>query len=97
MTWGYAASEEELHHHLGLTNFTNGKRKVDLDAAEIRPMQVFIWALLEKWDMLMVLNGSLSTYSVGSALPVMSMKQYWPSFYVKSQNLWYLVASISNL
>lgn len=48
MTWVYAASEEELHHHLGLTNFTTGKRKVDLDAAEIRPMQVFMCGIARK-------------------------------------------------
>jgi GTP-binding protein SAR1 len=48
LTWVYAASEEELHHHLSLTNFTTGKRKVDLDAAEIRPMQVFMCGIARK-------------------------------------------------
>lgn len=34
----YAASEDELSYHLGVTNLTTGKGKVDLDDPDVRPL-----------------------------------------------------------
>ncbi|KAF9674250.1 hypothetical protein SADUNF_Sadunf10G0107900 [Salix dunnii] len=48
LTWVYAASEVELHHHPGLTNLTAVKGKIDLDAAKIRPMHVSMRSLARK-------------------------------------------------
>ncbi|KAF4358939.1 hypothetical protein G4B88_028712 [Cannabis sativa] len=39
----YAASEDELRYHLGLTNFTTGKGKVNLTESNVRPLEVFIY------------------------------------------------------
>ncbi|KAK8712460.1 hypothetical protein V6N13_147700 [Hibiscus sabdariffa] len=35
----YAASEDELRYHLGLTNFTTGKGKVNLADSSVRPLE----------------------------------------------------------
>ncbi|OMO53574.1 Small GTPase superfamily, SAR1-type, partial [Corchorus capsularis] len=35
----YAASEDELRYHLGLTNFTTGKGKVNLTDSSVRPLE----------------------------------------------------------
>ncbi|MBA0753237.1 hypothetical protein Gogos_020438, partial [Gossypium gossypioides] len=35
----YAASEDELRYHLGLTNFTTGKGKVNLGDSSVRPLE----------------------------------------------------------
>ncbi|KAK8977796.1 hypothetical protein V6N11_000123 [Hibiscus sabdariffa] len=41
----YAASEDELRYHLGLTNFTTGKGKVNLGDSNVRPLEFsnIIW------------------------------------------------------
>ncbi|KAK1288624.1 GTP-binding protein SAR1A [Acorus calamus] len=44
----YAASEEELRYHLGLSNFTTGKGKVDLDDSNVRPLEVFMCSIVRK-------------------------------------------------
>ena len=35
----HASSEEELRHCLGLTNYTTGKGKVNLEATNMRPIE----------------------------------------------------------
>jgi len=44
----YAASEEELRYHLGLTNFTTGKGNVNLSDSKVRPMEVFMCSIVKK-------------------------------------------------
>ncbi|KAE8701994.1 GTP-binding protein SAR1B [Hibiscus syriacus] len=44
----YAASEDELRYHLGLTNFTTGKGKVNLEDSNVRPLDVFMCSLVRK-------------------------------------------------
>lgn len=44
----YAASEEELRYYMGLTNFTTGKGKVDLDGLNVRPLEVFMCSIVRK-------------------------------------------------
>uniref|UniRef100_A0A6N2M328 Uncharacterized protein n=1 Tax=Salix viminalis TaxID=40686 RepID=A0A6N2M328_SALVM len=45
---GDAASEEELRHHQGLPNFNAGKGKVNLDAEDARPIEVFGCSIARK-------------------------------------------------
>ena len=44
----YAASEDELYYHLGLTNFTTGKGKVNLANSNVRPLEVFMCSIVRK-------------------------------------------------
>lgn len=44
----YAASEDELRHYLGLTNFTTGKGKVSLTESNVRPLEVFMCSIVRK-------------------------------------------------
>ncbi|KAK9139201.1 hypothetical protein Scep_008882 [Stephania cephalantha] len=44
----YAASEDELRYHLGLTNFTTGKGKVNLSDSNVRPLEVFMCSIVRK-------------------------------------------------
>ncbi|KAK9041773.1 hypothetical protein V6N11_016863 [Hibiscus sabdariffa] len=44
----YAASEDELRYHLGLTNFTTGKGKVNLADSSVRPLEVFMCSIVRK-------------------------------------------------
>ncbi|KAL3752980.1 hypothetical protein ACJRO7_000386 [Eucalyptus globulus] len=44
----YAASEDELRYHLGLTNFTTGKGKVNLADQTVRPLEVFMCSIVRK-------------------------------------------------
>ena len=44
----YAASEDELRFHLGLTNFTTGKGKVNLADSNVRPLEVFMCSIVRK-------------------------------------------------
>lgn len=44
----YAASEEELRYHLGLSNFTTGKGNVNLSDSNVRPMEVFMCSIVKK-------------------------------------------------
>lgn len=44
----YAASEDELRYHLGLTNFTTGKGKVALGDSGVRPLEVFMCSIVRK-------------------------------------------------
>lgn len=44
----YAASEEQLRYHLGLTNFTTGKGKVSLTDSDVRPLEVFMCSIVRK-------------------------------------------------
>jgi GTP-binding protein SAR1 len=44
----YAASEEELRFHLGLTSFTTGKGKVTLAGSDVRPLEVFMCSIVRK-------------------------------------------------
>lgn len=44
----YAASEEELRYHLGLTNFTTGKGKINLTESNLRPLEVFMCSIVRK-------------------------------------------------
>ncbi|KAM7275365.1 hypothetical protein ACFE04_017231 [Oxalis oulophora] len=44
----YAASEDELRYHLGLTNFTTGKGKVNLTDTNVRPLEVFMCSIVRK-------------------------------------------------
>ena len=44
----YAASEEELRYHLGLTNFTTGKGKINLTESNLRPLEVFMCSIVCK-------------------------------------------------
>ncbi|XP_061989969.1 GTP-binding protein SAR1A-like isoform X1 [Rosa rugosa] len=44
----YAASEDELRYHLGLSNFTTGKGKVNLADSSVRPLEVFMCSIVRK-------------------------------------------------
>ncbi|WVZ18465.1 hypothetical protein V8G54_005787, partial [Vigna mungo] len=44
----YAASEDELRYHLGLTNFTTGKGKINLTDSNLRPLEVFMCSIVRK-------------------------------------------------
>ncbi|CAH2039103.1 unnamed protein product [Thlaspi arvense] len=44
----YAASEDELRFHLGLSNFTTGKGKVNLTDSNVRPLEVFMCSIVRK-------------------------------------------------
>ncbi|CAF1924364.1 unnamed protein product [Brassica napus] len=44
----YAASEDELRYHLGLTNFTTGKSNVSLGESGVRPLEVFMCSIVRK-------------------------------------------------
>ena len=44
----HAASEEELRHCLGLTNYTTGKGKVNLEATNMRPIEVFMCSVVKR-------------------------------------------------
>ena len=44
----HAASEEELRHCLGLSNYTTGKGKVNLEASNMRPIEVFMCSVVRR-------------------------------------------------
>ncbi|KAE8732788.1 GTP-binding protein SAR1B [Hibiscus syriacus] len=44
----YDASEDELHYHLGPTNFTTDKGKVNLGNLNVRPLKVFMCSIVRK-------------------------------------------------
>lgn len=44
----YAASEDELRYHLGLTGVTTGKGKVNLAESNVRPIEVFMCSIVRK-------------------------------------------------
>ncbi|KAM7279243.1 hypothetical protein ACFE04_006377 [Oxalis oulophora] len=44
----YAASEDELRYHMGLTSFTTGKGIVHLDGSNVRPLEVFMCTIVRK-------------------------------------------------
>ncbi|KAF8107990.1 hypothetical protein N665_0115s0005 [Sinapis alba] len=44
----YAASEDELRYHLGLTNFTTGKSNVSLGESGVRPLEVFMCSIVRR-------------------------------------------------
>lgn len=44
----YAASEDEMKYHLGLTNFTTGKGNVSLGDSAVRPLEVFMCSIVRK-------------------------------------------------
>merc|ERR1711934_843665 len=44
----HAASEEELRHCLGLSNYTTGKGKVNLEATNMRPIEVFMCSVVKR-------------------------------------------------
>ncbi|XP_073145625.1 GTP-binding protein SAR2-like [Henckelia pumila] len=44
----YAASEDELRYHLGVTGLTTGKGKVDLAHTNVRPLEVFMCSIVRK-------------------------------------------------
>ncbi|KAK3444423.1 hypothetical protein EUGRSUZ_A00327 [Eucalyptus grandis] len=44
----HAASEDELRYHLGLTDFTTGKGKVNLANQAVRPLEVFMCSVVRK-------------------------------------------------
>ncbi|KAK4856073.1 hypothetical protein QYF36_013863 [Acer negundo] len=44
----YAASEDELRYHTGLTSFTTGKGNVNLDDSNLRPLEVFMCSIVRK-------------------------------------------------
>ncbi|KAK3444416.1 hypothetical protein EUGRSUZ_A00336 [Eucalyptus grandis] len=44
----HAASEDELLYHLGLTDFTTGKGKVNLADQTVRPLEVFMCSVVRK-------------------------------------------------
>ncbi|MCO5581550.1 hypothetical protein L7F22_035438 [Adiantum nelumboides] len=43
-----AASEDELRYYLGLSSYTTGKGKVNLDDTSIRPIEVFMCSIARK-------------------------------------------------
>lgn len=43
-----AASEDELRHCLGLTNYTTGKGKVNLSDSNMRPIEVFMCSVVRR-------------------------------------------------
>lgn len=44
----YAASEDELRYHMGLTGITTGKGKVNLADSNVRPLEVFMCSIVRK-------------------------------------------------
>lgn len=44
----YAASEDELRYHLGLTGVTTGKGKMNLADSTVRPLEVFMCSIARK-------------------------------------------------
>lgn len=44
----YAASEDELCFHLGLSGLTTGKGKVNITNSNIRPIEVFMCSIVRK-------------------------------------------------
>ena len=44
----HASSEEELRHCLSLTNYTTGKGKVNLEATNMRPIEVFMCSVVRR-------------------------------------------------
>ncbi|KAK2632050.1 hypothetical protein EUGRSUZ_L02065 [Eucalyptus grandis] len=44
----HAASEDELQYHLGLTEFTTGKGKVNFADQTVRPLEVFMCSVIRK-------------------------------------------------
>ena len=44
----YAASEDELRYHMGLTGVTTGKGKVNLADSAVRPLEVFMCSIVRK-------------------------------------------------
>ncbi len=44
----YAASEDEFRYHMGLTNFTTGKGRVNLANSNVRPLEVFMCSIVRK-------------------------------------------------
>ncbi|CAI9761492.1 unnamed protein product [Fraxinus pennsylvanica] len=44
----YAASEDELRYHLGLTGITTGKGNVNLADSNVRPLEVFMCSIVRK-------------------------------------------------
>ncbi|KAL4580600.1 hypothetical protein LXL04_016800 [Taraxacum kok-saghyz] len=44
----YAASEDELRYHMGLTGLTTGKGKVNLENSGVRPLEVFMCSIVRK-------------------------------------------------
>ncbi|KAK3444418.1 hypothetical protein EUGRSUZ_A00334 [Eucalyptus grandis] len=44
----HAASEDELGYHLGLTDFTTGKGKVNFADQTVRPLEVFMCSVVRK-------------------------------------------------
>ena len=44
----YAASEDELRFHLGLSNCTTGKGKVNLSDSNVRALEVFMCSIVRK-------------------------------------------------
>lgn len=57
----YAASEEELRYHLGLTNFTSGMDRVNLKESNVRLLEVFMCSIVRK----MVYGGGFKWLSHG--------------------------------
>ena len=43
-----AASEDEIRHYLGLTNYTTGKGKVSLEDTTIRAIEVFMCSVVRR-------------------------------------------------
>ncbi|KAM0013944.1 putative small GTPase superfamily, ARF/SAR type, P-loop containing nucleoside triphosphate hydrolase [Helianthus debilis subsp. tardiflorus] len=44
----YAALEDELLYHMGLTGLTTGKGKVNLENSGVRPIEVFMCSIVRK-------------------------------------------------
>ncbi|KAI7751075.1 hypothetical protein M8C21_012882, partial [Ambrosia artemisiifolia] len=44
----YAASEDELLYHMGLTGLTTGKGKVNMENTGVRPIEVFMCSIVRK-------------------------------------------------
>lgn len=44
----YAASEDELRYHLGLTGVTTGKGNINLAGTNVRPIEVFMCSIVRK-------------------------------------------------
>ena len=44
----YVASEDELLYHMGLTNFTTGKGRVNLANSNVCPLEVFMCSIVRK-------------------------------------------------
>lgn len=44
----YAASQDELEYHLGLTGVTTGKGKINLVDSGARPLEIFMCSIVRK-------------------------------------------------